>query len=72
MLTFDDILLAAFNPSRCDFCETEALTYTDPETGCFYCLPCLVLATEPLDDGPEDAGIIAIGRKVIATRRLAA
>jgi hypothetical protein len=72
MMSLTDILKSVFHSGRCDFCETDGLTYTDPETGCLYCLPCLVLATEPLADGPEDAGIIAIGRKVIATRRLAA
>jgi hypothetical protein len=75
ILTTCNILNTAFSEGRCDFCEKDGLTYTDPETGCLYCLPCLAGATDPdnqLEELPADPQAMAIAREVIAARRLAA
>ena len=63
-----DVLVTIFRPLPCDFCPRTGPTYCDPETGCFYCLPCLEMATDgtlALQDGPEDAGVVAMGRAVL-------
>ena len=68
MQSLSDILTTLFRPVPCDFCPSVGPTYPDPETGCFYCLPCLVMATDPalaLEDGPEDPETVAIGRAVL-------
>ena len=73
MTSLADILTSIFRPVPCDFCPSVGPTYRDPETGCFYCLPCLEMATDPalaledlsLEDGPEDPETVAIGRAVL-------
>jgi len=67
----DPALQAVFVLAPCDFCPAFSLTYTDPETQGRYCLPCLEVSTEPLEDGPEDAVIVELGRVIIAARRAA-
>ena len=70
--TWAAVLVNIFQPLPCDFCPSTGPTYRDPETGCFYCLPCLEMATDEtlvledgLEDGPEDAEIAAMGRAVL-------
>ena len=65
----DTLLAAVFSLAPCDFCPSFSLTYTDPETQGRYCLPCLEVSTETLEDGPEDAVIVEMGRVIIAARR---
>lgn len=63
LTSIGDILTTLFRPVPCDFCPATGPTYRDPETGCFYCLTCLEMATEAfaLEDGPEDAETVAYG-----------
>ena len=72
MKSIAEILNSLFHDDPCDFCPASGRTYTDPETGCRYCLECLVLSTIPLEDGPPDPAIMVIAREVIAARRAAA
>ncbi len=68
MQSLGDILETIFTTAPCDFCRRSVPVYTDPETGCFYCLPCLEMATDEtlaLEDGPEDPEIVAMGRAVL-------
>lgn len=62
--TLAAVLVNVFQPLPCDFCPSAGPTYRDPETGCFYCLPCLEMATDETlapEDGPEDDEVIARG-----------
>ena len=64
MTSIGEILTSVFRPVPCDFCPGVGPTYRDPETGCFYCLPCLEMATDEastLEDGPEDPETVAYG-----------
>ena len=66
--TLVSVLVNVFQPLPCDFCPSAGPAYRDPETGCFYCLPCLEMATDEtlvLEDGPEDAGAVALGRAAL-------
>jgi|GEM_PF-1950525 len=66
--TWAAVLVNIFQPLPCDFCPSTGPTYRAPETGCFYCLPCLEMATDEtlaLEDGPEDAEIVAMGRAAL-------
>ena len=66
MTSIADILTSLFRPVPCDFCPATGPTYRDPETGCCYCLPCLEAAcTETMEDGPEDAETVAMGRAAL-------
>ena len=68
MTSIADILTSLFRPVPCDFCPATGPTYRDPETGCCYCLPCLEMATDgtlALQDGPEDAETVAMGRAAL-------
>jgi len=62
MTSIGDILTTIFRPVPCDFCPAPGPCYRDPETGCFYCLTCLEMATDAalaLQDGPEDPETVA-------------
>lgn len=64
MTSIGDILTSIFRPLPCDFCPSTGPAYRDPETRCFYCLACLEMATDEasaLEDGPEDAEVVAFG-----------
>lgn len=73
-----DILYPGFTPGVCDFCAMigagqPALVYTDPETQCLYCLPCLAGATDPANQLEEterepDPALMAMAREIIALR----
>ena len=53
-------------PEPCDCCGSSGPTFKDSETQCAYCLTCLELSTEPMeDDGEEDAEIVAIGLRIL-------
>lgn len=66
--TLAAVLVNIFRSRPCDFCPSAGPAYRDPETGCFYCLPCLEMATDEtltLEVGPEDAEVVAVGRAAL-------
>ena len=72
-MTILETLLDAFQTGPCDFCGADGdarpkRVYRDTETGCFYCLACLEMATDPalaLEDGPENPEVVAMGRAAL-------
>lgn len=81
ILTHSDILTspalaAVFTVAPCSVCEAGDLptvgpTFFDSETGGQFCLGCLELACDPLEDGPEeleDPAIVAYAEEWISAR----
>ena len=72
----DALLAAVFSVAPCSVCEANDLptvgpTFFDSETGGQFCLGCLELACEPLEDGPEDPALVACAEEWIAARSAA-
>ena len=72
----DALLASVFSSAPCSVCAANDLptvgpTFFDSETGGQFCLGCLELACEPLEDGLEDPEIVAFAEDWIATRRAA-
>ena len=79
MQSLSDILASLFTgTSPCQMCKRRVPTYHDREKGSHYCLTCLETAVEeaeaeweaewlalPMEDGPEDAEVVALGRAVL-------
>jgi len=79
MTSIGDVLANLFTDTApCQMCGKRVPTYHDREKDSHYCLTCLEAAVEeaeaemtaewlatPLEDGPEDPEVVAMGRAVL-------